>query len=397
MINNNCPACQSINVQSLITLPSQFHSGQYLDTISNPQSPIELKYSFCINCDFIFYSGAHFNLDYTNAQRSSKNQLPKYKNFLLQLISNFKGSNHDLIIEIGSNDGTFLKELKSFSFYNLLGIEPSVRLSKLAINDDIFTLNEYFDSDCVNLIKNKFEIPSFIICRHTLEHISDPFSFLKNIRNLMGSNSYLLLEVPNTDSISINHNFHEFWDEHFSYFNVKSLSLLLESLNFNILKLFTFSHYNTSNLVFFCDLKDSNNSNLYLHSHLNQSNLSYLNYSYLNKCNFLKNLFSSLNNQVFIIGCSHPQVNYISYYNLASFIDFYIDDDNLKIEKFPSLLNNRAKIISTNFFMNYFSHGTVINLAFGYHAWSNAIETFCISKNIEFIDLTNLGVIYEKS
>jgi hypothetical protein len=98
MPNKKCPACNSNNIHLLINIPSQLYSGNYFDSISIDLSSIDLKYFFCLDCDFIFYFGEIYKLDYTNSHRSSTNQLPKYINFLTKLIDSNKVKDNDFII-----------------------------------------------------------------------------------------------------------------------------------------------------------------------------------------------------------------------------------------------------------------------------------------------------------
>ena len=58
----------------------------------------------------------------------------------------------DLIIEIASNDGTFLKPFISKGFKNVLGVDPAKNIAEMANQNGINTLPEFWSSSLVNQI-----------------------------------------------------------------------------------------------------------------------------------------------------------------------------------------------------------------------------------------------------
>ena len=53
-------------------------------------------------------------------------------------MKNFKLSSESLVIDVGSNDGTLLKEFKKFRL-KVIGIEPAVNIAKIAEENGIKT------------------------------------------------------------------------------------------------------------------------------------------------------------------------------------------------------------------------------------------------------------------
>ena len=75
-----------------------------------------------------------------------------FKNYA-DWIGKFFGKPPSKLIEIGSNDGTFLKNFKNTNT-EFVGFEPSKNVANIANNDQIMTVNEFFCSDTINLINN---------------------------------------------------------------------------------------------------------------------------------------------------------------------------------------------------------------------------------------------------
>ena len=96
------------------------------------------------------------------------------------------------VLEIGSGNGETLIELEKLNFQTT-GIEPDLKnvehLRKILKKSKIIQSNiENFD------INEKFD---FIWMSHVFEHLSDPISFLNNIKKNTNKNYFLFIEVPN--------------------------------------------------------------------------------------------------------------------------------------------------------------------------------------------------------
>ena len=121
--------------------------------------------------------------DYTEKPRSTSRQLPSYHNHLLELISDL-ADEHELIVEIGANDGTFLDLLREQGYTNIYGVEPSDDLVKFSRGKGHKIVTDHFGPDIVDALIKDFGVPKLIICRHTLEHIPNPDVFVQGNRPL---------------------------------------------------------------------------------------------------------------------------------------------------------------------------------------------------------------------
>jgi SAM-dependent methyltransferase len=70
----------------------------------------------------------------------------------------------------------------------------------------------------------------FLMCCHVLEHKSDPSDLLKKIKQYIDTDSWIYFEIPNNPNPIIG-KFHE----HINFFNIKSLTALLERNGFIVI------------------------------------------------------------------------------------------------------------------------------------------------------------------
>ena len=93
-----------------------------------------------------------FNERYPFYTGSSEFMKLHFKEYADWIKSRFLKNNSKLI-EIGSNDGTFLSNFKN-SNIDFIGFEPSKNVAKKAIKNNIKTLNKFFDLESIKLLKN---------------------------------------------------------------------------------------------------------------------------------------------------------------------------------------------------------------------------------------------------
>ena len=55
-----------------------------------------------------------------------------------------------------------------------MGIDPAKNLSKKANSKKIYTINNYFNYQTSNYIKNKFDKFDFIFARNVIAHLNNP-------------------------------------------------------------------------------------------------------------------------------------------------------------------------------------------------------------------------------
>ncbi len=162
---------------------------------------------FVFNKSFISHK-MNYDVHYQNEQSNSG----VFKNHLLNVLHILEsfGVENKKVVEVGCGKGTFF-EMMLKEGIDCWGFDPTYEGSNPRIR------KEYFDET------QKGISADVIIMRHTLEHITRPFSFLHTIAKANGYKGFLFVEVPTLDWI-INKN--AFWDifyEHCNYFTEESL------------------------------------------------------------------------------------------------------------------------------------------------------------------------------
>ena len=100
---------------------------------------------------------------------------------------------NSLVIELGCNDGIFLKNFKN---YNHLGIEPSKNVAKEASKNGINVITKFFSYNLSKEILNSYGNADLIYSANVMCHLPNINDVGKGISNLLNDRGLLIFEDP---------------------------------------------------------------------------------------------------------------------------------------------------------------------------------------------------------
>ena len=169
-----------------------------------------------------------------------------FKNVAKKLFKRFKPKK---IMEIGSNDGVFLK---NFNKKAVTAIEPCKNLAK--ITKKMFkTYDEFWNLKLSKkLINQKICKMDLIFSANTISHIPNLEETFKGINNILSKDGVLVIEDPSLLKVITNNSYDQFYDEHVYVFSVISINNIVKDYG---LRLFDVDHIEThggSNRYYIC-------------------------------------------------------------------------------------------------------------------------------------------------
>ena len=130
----------------------------------------------------------------------------------------------ELVVDIGSNDGTLLQQFKNLGA-RVLGVEPT-DVAKIAKKNGIPTLQHYFNKDTVKEIKKKFGAPKVLTATNVFAHINKVEELVTNIKALMGKDTVFISESQYLRDMVEKLEFDTIYNEHLRYYTARSLAYL---------------------------------------------------------------------------------------------------------------------------------------------------------------------------
>jgi len=142
------------------------------------------------------------------------------------------------LLDVGSGPGLFLK-LGEQRGWQVMGIEPSKKAADYSKNILKLDIREFFLNTETAKTLGKFDV---INMGEVLEHLPDPKGMLKTAFDMLEVGGVLTLIVPNDFNpfqqiLRENCGFEPWWvapPHHLNYFNISSLSNLVQSVGFRV-------------------------------------------------------------------------------------------------------------------------------------------------------------------
>ena len=161
-----------------------------------------------------------FNENYPYKSSESLTMRKSFKNLAKFLKQRF---NPKFVLEIGSNDGAFLKNFKK---KEIIGIEPCKNLANITKKKGYKVYSNYWNTNLAKKFFSKKKI-DLIYSANTLSHIENYDELFKAIKFSLNDTGILVLEDPSLLECIKNVAYDQFYCEHIYVFSTLSLSKIL--------------------------------------------------------------------------------------------------------------------------------------------------------------------------
>lgn len=238
---DSCRVCSNKKVSKILHFKDMPFTDEFI-----PRKNIGREFIYDIDiflCDYCYTVQTQhdvdidkYYIDYKYSVGQSSKAL-KFMDTLATKINNdfFLKEKKKSILEVGSSDGTQLKQFKKLGF-DVLGAEPSAQLSNIANKRKIKTLNKLFSENVSKDFEANNQKFNIVLLTYTFDHLPEPGIFLKNCNKILkNENGFLIIEVHDLEQIYKKNEFCLFEHEHSIYLTKKSASRLLKKYNFEII------------------------------------------------------------------------------------------------------------------------------------------------------------------
>lgn len=296
-------------------------------------------------------------------QSSSSSDLKHhFYNYYKDIIKFIKVYPEDLIVDIGSNDGLFLKNFKNFNKANLLGVDPSP-VAKVAIKKGIKTINCFFNENVCNQILKTYNKAKIITANNVFSHIDKLKSCLENVKKILSRDGVFIFEVFHLQSIIQNKVIDYIYHEHLDYHSITALEKFFFKNKMKIINIQKINTKGGSIRVYVSKLESKFKQKTNIINKFKKNEKEYKIFSknsYINfqkKINNQKNQIHSMINKhlnkgykILSYGASATSTVFNIIYDLNKYFEYIIDDNPIRQGRFSPFY--RIKIISKNILKN---------------------------------------------
>ncbi len=238
---SDCRLCGSKDVELVFELAPTPPANAFVkpDHAKIPQESFPLDLFLCRSC-------GHLQLldvvdpellfrHYVYVSGTSPVFVEHFQGYAQALIHNFSLKKGGLVVDIGSNDGTFLRFFKEAGL-KVLGVDPAVEISSNANAAGIETINAFFTPALSQKLLKERGQASAVTANNVFAHADDLAAILESARALLAPDGIFACEVSYLADVVTNTLFDTIYHEHVAYHAVGPLKRFLEAHGFELLE-----------------------------------------------------------------------------------------------------------------------------------------------------------------
>lgn len=216
-----CALCRSTALDEVMSLAPTPPANEFVKDPTIAQDRIPLTLLLCQACGHVqlreIVSPSRLFENYVYVSGTSASFVRHFKDYARECSGRFKPEEHDLIVDIGSNDGTLLRAWRHLGAENTLGIEPARKIAETARSSGVDTICEFFTPELSRKIREERGPAKIITGNNVFAHTEDLLAFGEAVKILLGPQGVFVFEVSYLGNVIQDLLFDTIYHEHSSY------------------------------------------------------------------------------------------------------------------------------------------------------------------------------------
>jgi SAM-dependent methyltransferase len=235
-----CRLCNSPDIVLALPLKASALADEFLpkEMLHKEQPTYPLDLFLCKQCGFsqlvdIVIPKAIY-IDYMYETVSSLGLVEHFKKYAKEIVSELNLTKDDLVVDIGSNDGSLLRAFKNLGT-KVLGVDPAREIARKATESGIETLPDFFTIELAHKITRSHEKAKVITANNIYANVDELEPITLAIRELLADDGVFVFESFYTLEWIKNMVFDFMYHEHLSYFSVKPVQEFFNRLDMQLI------------------------------------------------------------------------------------------------------------------------------------------------------------------
>ena len=349
---DSCRLCLSKEIEMAVNMGKSPISEKYVkkENLENIIPKVSLNLYFCKNCSHVqlidVVNPDFLWADFTFKTARDIKLINHFKDYVERVINVQQINDKDLILDIGSNDGTLLQCFKDKGFQNILGVDPASQIVDQANLSGIKTIKGYFNLELAKKISSTNGKAKVITANNVFAHMDDLRGMLEAIKFMMNEESIFVFEVSYLLDVVKKMLIGTIFHEHLSYHSIISLKQFLNSFNLDIIKVERGPEQGGS-IICYAKIKKQSNR---IHNSVFElielekkekldkiETIQKMNDQLTDLKNELNKIIKKIkheNKTISGFGAARSGTTFLSYFGIGNHIDYLYDDNNEKHFKF---------------------------------------------------------------
>ncbi len=237
-----CRGCNEKNLHKFLQLGPQPLANSFLKDES--EFAAEAKYPmdvyFCETCSLVqlldVIDPAVLFRNYIYVTGTSETIAQHNIGYAATVVDFLKLNDSSLVVEVASNDGSLLK---CFQKHNVktLGVEPATNIAEMARAAGVETLNEFFNYETAQQVKDQHGAASAVIGNNVFAHVDETQDFLNGCKHLLKDDGLVIIEAPYLGEFMDRLEYDTVYHEHICYFSITALMRLCDEVGLSLVRI----------------------------------------------------------------------------------------------------------------------------------------------------------------
>jgi predicted TPR repeat methyltransferase len=223
-----CSLCRGTRLEEVMAFPDTPLANEFVKEkdADKPQEKFPLRLVMCRSCQHVqigeLVDPARLFDQYVYVTGTSKVTVAHLREQANEVLR--RHSKHDreklFVVEVGSNDGTLLKEFQRLGVGRVLGVDPATDIVAIANADGVPTVRDFFSAETADTIVSDYRRADIVVANNVLAHVPDVRSVVEAVRKLLVPGGLFVFDVAHLLDVVNHFAFDTIYHEHFSYHTI---------------------------------------------------------------------------------------------------------------------------------------------------------------------------------
>lgn len=224
----DCRLCGSTELELVISLRPTPPANAFVPAslVGQPQESFPLEVYFCNQCSHAqlldIVDPQELFSNYVYVSGTSPSFVKHFENYADQLVRAYQPASGDLVVDIGSNDGTLLACFKRRGL-RVLGIDPARAIAEAATAAGIETWQAFFQLEIAKQIVEEQGTAKLLTANNVFAHADNLAHMAESVRAVLAPDGVFTFEVSYLADVYNDTLFDTIYHEHLSYHSVRPL------------------------------------------------------------------------------------------------------------------------------------------------------------------------------
>lgn len=259
----NCRFCQHPLQKVFVDLGEQPSANCLVrsDQLNESEPRYPLKVFVCEECllvqiPAILKADDIFTGNYVYFSSYAKSWVEHARRYVEMITERCQLGGDSFVVEIASNDGYLLQHFVAKNI-PCLGIDPAANCAEAASKKGVETRVDFFTQGLAEKIAKEKGRADLILGNNVFAHVPELNDFVAGISSLLKPEGVLTLEFPHLARLIENNQFDTIYDEHFSYFSLKTARAVLAQHGLRVFDVEEWPTHGGSLRIFACHVDDA--------------------------------------------------------------------------------------------------------------------------------------------